>query len=292
MGSRPPLWWPLCFRGRCIAGNALIAPYGNRGRAETPTPAPPRKLTHRGMRDKFLLCPPYHFAGRVETALTGGGLCLYDLGAHLLTNIYIDGFNLYHRALKGTEFRWLDLRKLAETLFPGDVIQLICYFTALVNPRPGNPNQLRRQLVYLRALHTLPGFEAHFGTFRPRIKTRPLARPVPGLPRYVEILDSEEKGSDVNLAMRLLVDGFAGAYEQAVVVTNDSDLAGPIKHVRDELGLRVIVVNPDHRNKSNQTLENAATYVKRLWKSHLRRSQFPPTLRDAQGVITKPAAWD
>ena len=34
----------------------------------------------------------------------------------LLTNVYVDGFNLYYRALKDTPFRWLDLRKLAETL--------------------------------------------------------------------------------------------------------------------------------------------------------------------------------
>ena len=31
----------------------------------------------------------------------------------MITNVYIDGFNLYYRALKDTPFRWLDLRKLA-----------------------------------------------------------------------------------------------------------------------------------------------------------------------------------
>ena len=36
----------------------------------------------------------------------------------LITNVYIDGFNLYYRALKDNPFRWLDLRRLAETLFP------------------------------------------------------------------------------------------------------------------------------------------------------------------------------
>ena len=91
--------------------------------------------------------------------------------------------------------------------------------------------------------------------------------------------------------MRLLVDGFAGAYEQAVVVTNDSDLAGPIKYVRDDLRLKVSVVNPDNGNNTHRDLEDAATYVRRLRRSHLRRSQFPATLQDAQGVITKPAAW-
>ena len=209
----------------------------------------------------------------------------------MLTNVYIDGFNLYYRALKDTEFRWLDLRQLAEILFPDDVIQRICYFTALINPRPGNPNQLRRQLVYLRALATLSGFEVHYGTYRPRMKIRPMSQPVSGLPRYVEILDSEEKGSDVNLATRLLIDGFNRDYEQAVVISNDSDFASPIRYVRDGLGLRVTVVNPDNDNNTHRDLEDATTYVRRLRRSHLRRSQFPPTLQDAQGIITKPAAW-
>ena len=41
----------------------------------------------------------------------------------LITNVYIDGFNLYYRALQDTPFRWLDLRKLAEPLFPQDAIK-------------------------------------------------------------------------------------------------------------------------------------------------------------------------
>ncbi len=128
----------------------------------------------------------------------------------MITSVYIDGFNLYYRALKDTPFRWLDLRKLAETLSPQDDIRRICYFTARLDVRPGNPNQPRRQLVYLRALETLPGFEAYYGVFRSGVKRRPLAEPVPGLPTHVLVRDSEEKGSDVNLATRLLVDGFNG----------------------------------------------------------------------------------
>ena len=207
------------------------------------------------------------------------------------TNLYIDGFNLYYRALKDTPFRWLDLRKLGETLFPQDSICRVCYFTALLDARPDNPNQPRRQLVYLRALATLPGFEAHFGAFRSGTKRRPLAEPVPGLPSHVLVRDSEEKGSDVNLATRLLVDGFNGKYEQAVVVSNDADFAGAMRYARDDLGLRVTLVNPDSRNASPRELASAATYVKRLWNSHLRRSQLPDTLTDAVGTITKPAAW-
>ena len=114
---------------------------------------------------------------------------------------------------------------------------------------------------------------------------------MPGLPTRVLVRDSEEKGSDVNLATRLLVDGFNGEYEQAVVVSNDADFAGAMRYVKDDLGLRVTLVNPDSKNSSPNELADAAIYVKRLWKSHLRGSQLPDTPRDEVGVITKPTTW-
>ena len=209
----------------------------------------------------------------------------------MITNVYIDGFNIYYRALKDTPLRWLDLRKLAETLFPQDTIHRVCYFTARLDARPSNPGQAQRQLIYLRALATLAGFDIYYGAFRSGVKRRPLAEPMPGLPTHVLVRDSEEKGSDVNLATRLLVDGFNGEYEQAVVVSNDADFASAMRYVRDELRLRVALVNPDSKAASPRDLAHAATYVKRLWKSHLRRSQLPSTLADEVGSITKPAGW-
>ncbi len=209
----------------------------------------------------------------------------------MITNIYVDGFNLYYRALKDGPFRWLDLRKLSETLFPGDDIRTVSYFTARLDVRARNPGQAQRQLIYLRALATLPNLDIHYGAFRSGIKRRPLAEPTPGLPAYVRVRDSEEKGSDVNLATRLLVDGFNGEYEQAVVVSNDADFAGAMRYVRDGLDLRVTLVNPDARTSSPRMLADAATYVKRLWKSHLRRSLLPDTLTDEVGNITRPGGW-
>jgi uncharacterized LabA/DUF88 family protein len=52
----------------------------------------------------------------------------------------------------------------------------------------------------------------------------PLARPVAGK-AYETIIKTEEKGSDVNLAVHLLNDAWLDHYDCAVVVSNDSDLA-------------------------------------------------------------------
>lgn len=54
-------------------------------------------------------------------------------------------------------------------------------------------------------------------------------------PRVVEVHKTEEKGSDVNLATFLLVDGFDQLYDEAVVISNDGDLAGAIHQANTRL---------------------------------------------------------
>jgi hypothetical protein len=86
----------------------------------------------------------------------------------------------------------------------------------------------------------------------------PLA-PVPGRPQqYVRVIKTEEKGSDVNLATHLLHDAHRGKFEVAVIVSNDSDLLEPIKIVREELVLKVGILNPHKRPSQSGTRSVAA----------------------------------
>ena len=93
-----------------------------------------RRLTDPTQRGIFHIYHPYRFDDRVETA--SEAVSVFPRGQRLITNVYIDGFNLYYRALKDTPFRWLDLRKLAEILFPQDTIHRVCYFTARYSTCP------------------------------------------------------------------------------------------------------------------------------------------------------------
>ena len=209
------------------------------------------------------------------------------------TNFYIDGFNLYYLALRGTPFKWLDLYQLCQALIPAHQVNRIRYFTTLVQARPGNPQRPIRQRTYIRALETIPGLTIHYGQFRDRRKFRPLVAPIQGHSRIVEIWDSEEKGTDVNLASYLLMDGVEKDYEQAVVISNDADLALPIEMVREKLGFPIGIVNPnlDPKAHTPKELTDAATFVRRLRTNTLRNCQFHPQLQDSTGIITKPAGW-
>ena len=209
------------------------------------------------------------------------------------TNFYVDGFNLYYRAVRGTPYKWLDLSKVCQSLTPSHQIGRIRYFTAPVQARPDNPQAHIRQGTYIRALETITNLTVHYGQFRTRRKWRPLANPIPGLPHVVEIVDTEEKGTDVNLAAYLLMDALDRAYDQAVIISNDADLATPIRMVRDKLGLPMGLVNPnlDLRALAPKELTDVATFVRRLRPNTLSVCQFPPQLTDANGQITKPSGW-
>ncbi|MGQ0665020.1 MAG: NYN domain-containing protein [Pseudomonadota bacterium] len=161
--------------------------------------------------------------------------------------VYVDGFNLFYRALKKTPYKWLNLRALAADLLdPTDRVESIRYFTARVSGAR-DPDQPRRQRIYLNALKTIPGVTIHFGHFQTKTKWRPLVKPVPGAPRYVEIHDTEEKGSDVNLATYLVHDGWKNRYDAALVMSQDTDLVEPIRIVRQELNKIVGLVWLDGR---------------------------------------------
>ena len=130
--------------------------------------------------------------------------------------VYIDGFNLYFRRLKNSKYKWTDLNLLSkELLESGDTKELIRYFTADVTKRAGDEEAPERQQTLFRALKTIEGFEIHKGHFLSKKIVRPL---VGQEKRYVEIHETEEKGSDVNLASHLLMDAFNDDFDVALVM--------------------------------------------------------------------------
>ena len=178
----------------------------------------------------------------------------------MLTNFYIDGFNLYKGSLQGTPYKWLDFLTLFNLLLPGCEINRIRYFAALVNSPPYDPQKGQRQQTYLRAIRTIPNLSVYLGYFQTHARKMPLAHPPASGSRMVEVLRTEEKGTDVNLASYLLLDAFRNEYEQAVVVSNDADILTPIKIVQDEFGLSVGILNP--QKKPSRALKDATDFYR------------------------------
>ena len=204
---------------------------------------------------------------------------------------------MYYGALKTRPAsRWLDLVTLSHLLRPGDTVDAIRYFTARVKgdrdaTAPG------RQKLYLTALGTLPSVTVHFGQFRTHPVGMPLADPVQGRTRIARVLKTEEKGSDVNLATYLLLDGFDGLYESAVVISDDSDLEAPVREANRRFG-PVHVISPRGPTstpagpKAPYQMSHAGSSWTPLDPALLLAAQLPSPLRLRSGrSIHRPPTW-
>lgn len=202
--------------------------------------------------------------------------------------LYVDGFNLYYGALKDTPYKWLNPLQLGRLVYPNFDVMAVRYCSAAVSARPSDPQQPLRQSLYFRALATVPEISVTLGTFlvsTPRMLEHPPTVP----PRFVQVVKTEEKGSDVNLATHLLCDAYENLFDIAIVVTNDSDLVMPIHQVRTRLGKKVFLLCP--RERASFELRQNVDGVRHIRSGVLGAAQFPATLTDINGNFSKPSHW-
>ena len=218
--------------------------------------------------------------------------------------------------MKYTPYKWLDVGALCRRLLPAtDTINRIRYFTAIVKSDPSDPQKDQRQKLYIRALRTIPSISIHEGHFLKTNVRMPLVnKPATG-PRTVEVIKTEEKGSDVNLASWLLLDAHNQDFEQAIIASNDSDLATPLWMVKHHFSGVAGVWNPHSQatcdrafkaHPGTRTKPRKATpsfELKKVAKfqivitsdgpsSDVALCQFPDTMSDTQGTLSKPSDWN
>jgi uncharacterized LabA/DUF88 family protein len=199
--------------------------------------------------------------------------------------LYVDGFNLFYGSLKGTPYRWLDLNRVAKLMLPDQNVVAVKYFTAIVD----SPSGSVKQQLYIAALEHF-GVQTYRGHFLSHAKLRPLKTACTQCGKTkVEVIITEEKGTDVNLATHLVYDACSDAFDVAAVLSNDSDLVTPIVFAREKCGKVVGVINPQ-RNPARALLKNASFY-KKLRTGVLAASQLPPIVEHAGRRLEKPRGW-
>ena len=238
------------------------------------------------------------------------GFCFFNgiiLEKKIKTYVYIDGFNLYYGSLKKSPYKWLNPYLLCQNILSSkNEIESIKYFTASVSARDNDPGMPMRQSIYFRALRTIDCLEIIEGHYLTHKKTMKIAEP-PKLYKNIEnpmtlesryhevefanVVSTEEKGSDVNLATHLLLDAFDGKFDVAVIISNDSDLATPVGITRNRFNKKVIILNPHSKNKASIQLAKFSTKVIQISSENLSESLFKDSLSDNIGTFTKPASW-
>jgi hypothetical protein len=222
------------------------------------------------------------------------------------TTVYVDGYNFYYACCKGTGYKWVNPKLLAETLLPGHTITKVFFFTAAVKAEAHDPSKRHRQYVYWRALGTVPEIEIVLGKFLESPKRLPWNPPKPIRnfkrwcckwppmrkymgPLLLKVWKIEEKHSDVNLATQLLMDALNDRFECAAIISNDSDLMAPIRTIRTRFKKNVgMLTGHEHPSK---TLQKHIDFIKPIREGVLANSQFPSALQDAEGSFHKPESW-
>jgi len=209
----------------------------------------------------------------------------------LRTIVYIDGFNLYYGAVRGTPYKWLNLEKYFSIIRPHDDLIAIKYFTAeIVGPTRKN------QEAFLNALSTLPLIKIILGKFKQkRLKCEVApACLVADASRF--FFKAEEKRTDVNIAVSMIDDAYRNECDQFVVVSGDSDLVPAVRMVRERFPLKKITVyipaGEDIIRGKAYELRSAAHKGRLLPLNVLPLAQFPAQVpAGAGGFYSKPVTW-
>ena len=243
--------------------------------------------------------------------------------------VYVDAFNVYYGARdhcgRGKPgWRWLDLVGLGESIARDRMGQRtrvvsLDYCTAL-RVKEGDSSSARDQTLYMNALQIDPRVRVELGQYnvkngkgvligppdRKRAPKRVVSPGVDHIPSWlpadevvgpegdmnllVRFSSFEEKGSDVNVATRLLVDVLSRRVDCALVLSNDGDLSLPLRIARQHVPVGLI--NPTKRPLSQMLKGEATEGVGRHWWQRLtaddyRRHQLPPVT----GGFAKPEDW-
>ena len=199
---------------------------------------------------------------------------------------YIDGFNLYFGLKAGgsRRFYWLDIHRLSQRLLkPNQTLQAVKYFTSRISASAHDPGKERRQSAYLEAITTLPRTSCYFGHF--------LEKDVQCLFCKKKWKRHEEKMTDVNIAVEMLTDAQQNLFDVALLLSADSDLSGPVEHIRRLYpAKRVIAIFPP--NRTSGKLRSIANASFQLGEALIRQSLLPdPVIKPDGFAIARPATW-
>lgn len=222
------------------------------------------------------------------------------------TTLYIDGYNLYYGALRGSPYKWLDIvqlfTKLTKERSPDADIIAVKLFTAPVRIRFANHGEAsqKSQRDYYKALEQLyPKFSIILGYFNPTEGWYPRYQTPVDRSDTIRAWNLEEKQTDVNIALHLYRDVAKGDTEQCVLVSNDSDLIPALEAIREDfpnakIGSIIPIIKKDQgleRQPNKGILKHSDWVRSYINEQELKDYQLPEMIPTKKKALFKPKYW-
>jgi uncharacterized LabA/DUF88 family protein len=108
----------------------------------------------------------------------------------------------------------------------------------------------------------------------------------------VDVIQTEEKGTDVNLAVQMAVDAVRNEFDYAMLFSNDSDMAYAVqiasRECKKKVGLYIA-----RKAVSYKVLRKNVSYIKSITPKILASHQFPDEIKtENERIIKKPKEWN
>ena len=210
-----------------------------------------------------------------------------------IVHFYIDGFNFYFGLRRIADYKpdwrkfyWIDLVKLcSEFLSDNEVLGKVTYFTA----RPKGRDKMERQNIFLNCNRRLNPelLEVVYG----RYSNKELKCNAKGGCRK-NYNDLEEKETDVNLAIQMVIDAYDKVCDKMVLISGDTDFVPPLKIIKSRHThvQTMILFPPGHYSAHlSQICPNNKALEK--YKPKWNRAILPDNVMVEGKTFIKPTSW-
>lgn len=206
---------------------------------------------------------------------------------------YFDGSNFYHLSKKNFGFSDIDFNKLSNSLLKHENEELIKikYFNSPLNQQE-EPEEYAKQLKFFEAIKKTPLLEVHLGRLvkRPLNKINILCKECglrqvntlycPNCGKPVDInrtYKSTEKGTDISIALNLIIDALNNNYETALLFSGDADFAPAMNYLKNFLKKEIIYCRFP-KPKTSELLQTASS-TRLITKDIMEKSRLEKTIK-------------
>ncbi len=203
---------------------------------------------------------------------------------------YFDGFNFYYglREMCKSDrdwkrFYWIDFVALCEEFMPNEQsLECVKYFTS----PPINTNKRSRQSALLNANKLLNG--DRFEIVKGKYYTKNIRCAV-----CTNVFQTqEEKRTDVNISIHMLLDCFNDKVDKLVLVTADSDLINTVQTIKNQFPTKEVKIYFPPKRTSSELFDlcKPVVYLEKN-RSKFDKSVMNDTVTDGLKTYTKPNEW-